>query len=60
MVLLHYHVVPGLGDDTRPRPEATALRVDQAAPANCDDLALTATSADPAIPSPPADTIRAA
>ncbi len=60
MVLLHYHVVPGLGDDTRPRPEATAVRGDQVAPADCDDLALTATLADTAIPSSPVDTVRAA
>jgi hypothetical protein len=60
MVLLHYHVVPGLGDDTRPRPEATAVRGDQVAPADCDDLALTATPADTAIPSSPVDTVRAA
>jgi hypothetical protein len=62
MVLLHYHVVPGLGDDTRPRPRpaATAVRGDQAALADCDDLALEATPADRAISSPAADTIRAA
>ena len=60
MVLLHYHVVPGLGDDNRPRPEATAIRREQVAPADCDDLALTAMPTDPTIPSPPADTVRAA
>ena len=59
MVLLHYHVVPGLGDDICPRPEATAVRDDQVALADCDDLALQATPADP-IPSPPVDTVRAA
>lgn len=60
MVLLHYHVVPGVGEDLRPRPEATAARGDQMAPADCDDLALQSTPADPAIPSPPADSICAA
>jgi hypothetical protein len=60
MVLLHYHVVPGLGDDIRPRPKATAVRGDQMTLADCDDLALQATPADPAITSPPADTVRAA
>lgn len=60
MVLLHHHVVPGLGNDSRPNPEATAVREDQAPLAGCDDVALMATLADPAIPSPPVDTIRAA
>lgn len=60
MVLLHYHVVPGVGDDLRPRPEATAARSDQMALAECEDVALQSTPADPAIASPPADTIRAA
>jgi hypothetical protein len=58
MVLLHYHVVPGFSDDLHPRPEATAVRPDQLAPADCDDLALRA--ADPTVPSPPLDTPRAA
>jgi hypothetical protein len=60
MVLLHYHVVPGLGDDTRPRPEATAIRRDQVVPADCDEFALTATPADSAITLPPVETICAA
>jgi hypothetical protein len=60
MVLLHYHVVPGLDDDIRPRPEATALRRDQAGLADCDDLALHATPAEPAFASPPSDVVRAA
>jgi hypothetical protein len=58
MVLLHYHVVPGLGDDISPRPEATAVRADQVAPADCDDVALQATATT--ISSSPADTVRAA
>jgi hypothetical protein len=63
MVLLHHHVVPGLGGDTRPRPEATAVRGNQGdhvALADCEDLALTAAPADPAISSPAVDTFRAA
>jgi hypothetical protein len=60
MVLLHYHVVPGLGDDIRPRPEATAVRTDQAAPAEGDDLALQASHPSPTTPPPTAGTCRAA
>jgi hypothetical protein len=60
MVLLHYHVVPGLSDDPRPRPEATAVPSDQPAPAHCEELALTAAPANPAALTPPVDTFRAA
>ena len=60
MVLLHHHVVPGLSDDPRPRPEATAVRNDQPAPADSEDLALSAAPADPAVLTPPVDTFRAA
>jgi hypothetical protein len=60
MVLLHHHVVPGLSDDPRPRQEATAVRRDQAAPADCEELALTAAPAKPSVLTPPVDTIRAA
>jgi hypothetical protein len=60
MVLLHYHVVPGLSDDPRPRPEATAVRGDQVAPADCEELALAAAAADPASLTTPFDTICAA
>lgn len=60
MVLLHHHVVPGLSDDPRPRPEATAVRSDQPAPADSEDVALRPVPADPAVPTPPADTFRAA
>jgi hypothetical protein len=60
MVLLHYHVVPGLSDDPRPSQEATAVRGDQVAPADCDELALAAAPADPAILTPLVDTICAA
>lgn len=60
MVLLHYHVVPGLADDSRPQSEPTTVRGDQMAPADCEDLALQATRAESAIASPPIDTIRAA
>jgi hypothetical protein len=63
MVLLHYHVVPGLGEDSRPRPDASAIRNDQVAqvaPANGDDLALAATHADRAIPPTPVEAVRAA
>jgi hypothetical protein len=60
MVLLHYHVVPGLGEDSRPRPEASAIRNDQVAPANDDDFALAATRADHPIPPTPVEAVRAA
>ena len=60
MVLLHYHVVPGLSDDPRPRPEATAVRSERPAQADCEDLALAAAPADPAALTPPVDTFRAA
>lgn len=60
MVLLHHHVVPGFSDDLRPAPEATAVRGDQVAPADCDELALAAAPTDPAPLTPPFDTICAA
>jgi hypothetical protein len=59
MVLLHYHVVPGIGDDNRPRPEPTPLPSDQVVPADCDDVAITAASAV-AIATPAGDPARAA
>jgi hypothetical protein len=60
MVLLHHHVVPGFSDDLRPAPEATAVRGDQVAPVDCDELALAAAPADPASLTPSFDTICAA
>jgi hypothetical protein len=59
MVLLHHHVVPGLSEDPRLRPEATAVRSEQPDPADCEDLAL-APPADPAALAPPVDAFRAA
>jgi hypothetical protein len=38
LVLLHYHVVPGLGD-SNPQPQATAVRTDEQAAPDCDDVA---------------------
>ena len=38
MVLLHYLVVPGLGDGIVPRPEATAARADEASSADRGDV----------------------
>lgn len=60
MVLLHYHVVPGLGDDIIPRPEATAVRSDQVAPADDDDVALQAAPTGAVADLSTADTVRAA
>jgi hypothetical protein len=38
MVLLHYLVVPGLGDGIVPRPEATADRAGEAFPPDRGDV----------------------
>lgn len=59
MVLLHYHVVPGIGDDNRPRPETAAVSGDQVAPADCDDAAI-AVASGAAIATPAVDPARAA
>ena len=53
MVLLHYLVVPGIGDDSVPRSTATAVHADEASPA---DPGVTAVAAAPvSVPCPPAE-----
>ncbi len=49
MVLLHYLVVPGLGDGngTGSRSQATAVHADEAAPADRGDTAAAAAAAVP-------------
>ena len=38
MVLLHYLVVPGIGDNDIPRSQATAVRAGEANPPDRDDV----------------------
>ncbi len=59
-MLLHYLVVPGLGNGTRTRPEAAAVRGDGVAPLDCESAPAPATPAGPGVTSPVADTVRAA
>jgi hypothetical protein len=44
LVLLHYHVVPGFGDDPGPRSETTAIRADEAAPVDAGAVAAIVTA----------------
>ena len=61
MVLLHYLVVPGLGDGIAPRPEATADRAGEAFPPDRGDVAtLTAPTAPTDTEPPVADSRPAA
>jgi tyrosine-protein phosphatase YwqE len=60
MVLLHYHVVPGLDDGIRSRPEAIALDGGQATCGDPDVVAIEATLADAAGTPAAVESVRAA
>jgi hypothetical protein len=52
-VLLHYLVVPGLGDSIDPRSQAPAVRAAEVAPADCGDAATATVAAALASATPP-------
>jgi hypothetical protein len=59
MVLLHYLVVPGLGDDSVPRSAATAVHADEGSPADpgvtAAAVAAAVAAAPVSVPCPPAE-----
>jgi len=62
-VLLHYLVVPGLGDGTRSRPEAAGAGAGRVAPFDCgdrEDVAVPAVPAEAGDSSPAAEAAHAA
>lgn len=59
-MLLHYHVVPGLGDGIGSRPEATAVRGDEVALTDCGEAAIPVPTAEADAASPIAETLCAA
>ena len=54
-MLLHYLVVPGIGDDSVPRSTATAVHADEASPADPGVTAAAVAATPVSVPCPPAE-----
>jgi hypothetical protein len=55
LVLLHYLVVPGIGDDSVPRSTATAVHADEASSADPGVIAAAVAATPVSVPCPPAE-----
>jgi hypothetical protein len=55
LVLLHYLVVPGIGDGSVPRSAAAAVHADEASPADPDVTVAAVAAAPVSLPCPPAE-----